>query len=225
MEIKLNCVELGDGFPLVLLHGNGEDHTYFSHQLEPFSQHYRVLAVETRGHGQSPRGTAPFTLEQFAEDLKDFLDEQEIDRCHLLGFSDGANIALLFTLKYPWYVEKLVLNGANLYYDGLVDWLQWEIAEKWNRLKDDPDPQARAEWELQDLMMTQPDLDPQCLSELDLPTLVIAGDEDVIQEEHTRMIADSIPGCWLEILPGNHSVAQGNPEAYNQLVLQFLAEE
>ena len=47
----------------------------------------------------------------------------------------------------------------------------------------------------------------------------------MIQEEHTRMIADSIPGCWLEILPGNHSVAQGNPEAYNQLVLQFLAEE
>ena len=125
MEITLSYEEYGTGFPLILLHGNGEDHRYFKHQIGPFSEHYRVLAVDTRGHGQSPRGTAPFTLEQFAEDLKDFLDEQEIDRCHLLGFSDGANIALLFTLKYPWYVEKLVLNGANLYYDGLVDWLQW----------------------------------------------------------------------------------------------------
>ena len=225
MEIKLNFVELGEGFPLVLLHGNGEDHTYFAHQLEPFAQHYRVLAVETRGHGQSPRGTAPFTLDQFAEDLKDFLDEQEIERCHLLGFSDGANIALLFALKYPHYVDKLVLNGANLYYDGLVDWLRWEIAEKWNRLKDDPAPWARAEWELPDLMMTQPNLDPQRLNGLDMPTLVIAGDDDVIQEEHTRMIADSIPGSRLEILSGDHYVARHNPEEYNPLVLSFLAGE
>lgn len=71
MDIRLCCVEAGEGFPLVLLHGNGEDHTYFKRQMGPFSQHFRVIAVDTRGHGESPRGTAPFTLEQFAEDLKD----------------------------------------------------------------------------------------------------------------------------------------------------------
>ena len=68
MDIRLCCVEAGEGFPLVLLHGNGEDHTYFKRQMEPFSQRFRVIAVDTRGHGESPRGTAPFTLEQFAED-------------------------------------------------------------------------------------------------------------------------------------------------------------
>ena len=224
MEIKLHFVEQGEGYPLILLHGNGEDHNYFEYQMEPFAEYYRVLAVDTRGHGQSPRGDAPFTLFQFAEDLKDFLDEQGIDRCHVLGFSDGANVALLFALKYPQYVDKLVLNGANLYYDGLVDWLRWEIAEKWNRLKDNPEPWARAEWELQDLMMTQPDIDPERLCKIDLPTLVIAGDDDVIQQEHTRMIADAIPGSRLEILQGDHYVARHNVDEYNPLVLSFLSE-
>ena len=54
MDITLNYVETGEGFPLVLLHGNGEDHTYFKRQMEPFSQHFRVISVDTRGHGESP---------------------------------------------------------------------------------------------------------------------------------------------------------------------------
>ena len=62
MDIKLNYVQAGEGFPLVLLHGNGEDYTYFKHQLEPFSEHYRVIIVETRGHGNSPRGTVKWNI-------------------------------------------------------------------------------------------------------------------------------------------------------------------
>ena len=68
MDISLFYKEQGSGFPLVLLHGNGEDHTYFFHQIPHFAQQYRVLAVETRGHGSSPRGTAPFCIAKFAED-------------------------------------------------------------------------------------------------------------------------------------------------------------
>ena len=114
MEIQLHFTQRGQGFPLVLLHGNGEDGGYFSAQLEAFSPRFRVIALDTRGHGQSPRGTAPFTLEQFALDLKDFLDAQGLSRVILLGFSDGANVALLFSLKWPEYVEKLILNGGDL---------------------------------------------------------------------------------------------------------------
>ena len=64
MDIQLNYIIAGQGFPLVLLHGNGEDHTYFKRQMGPFSERYQVFALDTRGHGRSPRGTAPFTLEQ-----------------------------------------------------------------------------------------------------------------------------------------------------------------
>ena len=80
MDIHLNYTEKGEGDPLVLRHGNGGDSGYFVHQTEYFSKSRRVIAVDTRGHGKSPRGDAPFTIAQFAEDLKDFLDGKKLKR-------------------------------------------------------------------------------------------------------------------------------------------------
>ena len=99
---------------MVLLHGNGEDSSYFVNQISFFESKYLVIAVDTRGHGRSPRGCGTFTLERFADDLKGFLDRRGLRRIILLGFSDGGNIALIFALKYPGYVDRLILNGANL---------------------------------------------------------------------------------------------------------------
>ena len=90
MDIEHNYIEQGTGFPLILLHGNGEDVSYFVHQMEPFSRHFRVIAVDTRGHGKTPRGEAPFTIRQFADDLLGFMDVHGIDKAHILGFSDGG---------------------------------------------------------------------------------------------------------------------------------------
>lgn len=224
MDIQLNYTTAGQGFPLLLLHGNGEDHTYFKHQMGPFSEKFRVIALDTRGHGQSPRGTAPFTLEQFAEDLKGFLDSREIRRCHLLGFSDGANIALLFALKYPDYVEKLILNGADLYPSAVKLSTQAPIVLGWGLLRIIRrfDKKAQPKWELLDLMTTQPHIRPEALSALPMPTLVAAGDRDMIREKHTRLIARAIPNSQLAILPGDHFVARRNWQAFNPLVLNFL---
>ena len=68
MDIKLHFTEKGAGEPLILLHGNGESSEYFIHQIGYFSSKYRVIAVDTRGHGRSPRGSAAFTIRQFAEE-------------------------------------------------------------------------------------------------------------------------------------------------------------
>ena len=224
MDITLNYVETGEGFPLVLLHGNGEDGSYFAHQMEDFSRDFTVYALDTRGHGDSPRGSAPFTLDQFAGDLKEFLDRKGITRCHLLGFSDGGNIALLFALKYPQYVEKLVLNGANLRPSGVKLSTQLPIVAGWcacgvcglfSR-------QAKANWEMLNLMVTQPHIRPKELGRLTMPTLVVAGENDMIREKHTRLIAASLPNSKLVILPGDHFVARRNWEAFNPVVLEFL---
>ena len=224
MDIQLNYIIAGQGFPLVLLHGNGEDHTYFKRQMGPFSERYQVFALDTRGHGRSPRGTAPFTLEQFAEDLKAFLDSREIRRCHLLGFSDGANIALLFALKYPDYVEKLVLNGADLYPAGVKLSTQIPIVLGWGLLQivRRLDKKAQPKWELLDLMATQPHIRPEALSALSMPALVVAGERDMIRDSHTRLIAKSISGSQLVILPGDHFVSRRNWQAFNPVVLKFL---
>ena len=77
MDIEHHYIEQGAGFPLILLHGNGEDLSYFEHQMEPFARHFRVIAVDTRGHGQTPRGEAPFTIRQFADDLLAFLEAMQ----------------------------------------------------------------------------------------------------------------------------------------------------
>ncbi|MFR1214776.1 MAG: alpha/beta fold hydrolase [Acutalibacteraceae bacterium] len=79
MEFQLHYTEQGQGTPFVLLHGNGESSDYFSHQIEHFSMTYRVIAVDTRGHGNL-QGRRSFTLEQFVEDLKQLLDYLELKR-------------------------------------------------------------------------------------------------------------------------------------------------
>ena len=225
-DIQLNYVERGAGDALILLHGNGESLDYFAGQLDFFARFYRVIALDTRGHGASPRGSAPFTIRQFAEDLRAFMDEQNIDSAHILGFSDGGNIALSFALKYPQRVRKLILNGANLDPLGVKLHVQIPIVLGYHlaRLFAGKRPEARKKMELLGLMVNEPRFAPQDLRRLELPALVIAGDRDMIRDRHTRLIADSLPNARLAILKGNHFIANQNPEEFNRAVAEFLAE-
>ena len=86
MDISLYYREKGNKEPFILLHGNGEDGSYFENQIDYFSDKYRVIALDTRGHGKSPRGNAPFTIEQFSRDLYDFMTGLEILNAIILGF-------------------------------------------------------------------------------------------------------------------------------------------
>lgn len=226
MDIELHCEETGSGEPLVLLHGNGEDGTYFAHQIAHFSQRFRVLALDTRGHGKSPRGEAPFTIRQFARDLLAFLDARDIERAHLLGFSDGGNIALVFALAHPERVGKLVLNGANLNARGVKRSVQVpiELGYRMARLFAGLSAKARTNAEMLGLMVNDPNVAPEELSALAAPTLVIAGENDMIREDHTRLIAERIPNARLAFVPGDHFVAAKNPAAFNREVERFLLE-
>ncbi|HIX98705.1 MAG TPA: alpha/beta hydrolase [Candidatus Dorea intestinigallinarum] len=218
--------EKGKGKPLILLHGNGEDSSYFESQMDYFSQTRRVIAVDTRGHGRSPRGPAPFTIRQFAEDLREFVEEMGIERADLLGFSDGGNIAIIFALRYPERVDRLILNGANLWSRGVKPSVQIPIilgyyaASFFGHFSG----KARANAELLRLMVKDPNIEQEELRSIQSPTLVIAGERDMIREEHTRLIAAEIPGAELRIIPGDHFIAAGNPEAFNREVDRFLRE-
>ena len=225
-DIQLNYVERGAGDALILLHGNGESLDYFAGQLDFFARFYRVIALDTRGHGASPRGSAPFTIRQFAEDLRAFMDERGIDSAHILGFSDGGHIALSFALKYPQRVRKLILNGANLDPLGVKLHVQIPIVLGYHlaRLFAGKRPEARRRMELLGLMVNEPHYAPQDLRKLELPALVIAGDRDMIRDGHTRLIADSLPNARLAILKGNHFIANQIPEEFNRVVAEFLAE-
>ena len=95
-------------YPLVLLHGNGNDHTFFNYQISYFSKEYQVIAVDTRGHGRSTNTQSQLTFPLLAEDLAGIIQQEHLTKINLLGFSDGANIAMVFTHLYPDFVNKLV---------------------------------------------------------------------------------------------------------------------
>ena len=219
MDVELYHTEDGNGESLILLHGNGEDGTYFKRQIACFRNRFRMIAVDSRGHGKSPRGTAPFTLNQFARDLADFMDVHGIDAAHILGFSDGANVALLFALDHPGRVRSLVLNGGNLFPEGLTAQTRREIDDEYREALAAGD---KAQLELLRLMIDEPHINPADLAVLSMPVLVVAGTDDMIEERHTRLIAESIPDARLEFVEGTHFIALENPDAFNRVVGNFF---
>jgi Predicted hydrolases or acyltransferases (alpha/beta hydrolase superfamily) len=219
MDIKLHFIEKGTGFPLILLHGNSEDHSYFEHQINYFSAYYRVIAVDTRGHGRSPRGEKHFTIEQFANDLFDFMTEYKINKTILLGFSDGGNIALTFALMHPDRVEKLVLNGANLFPSGMKVSVYWWVLRHYWKAKLVKDVAAQ---EMMLLMLKQPHIQPELLPKLKMPVLIIVGDHDMIRKSHTKMIYNQFENSQLNILEGSHFCANEHFESFNRVVHSFL---
>ena len=224
MDIRHAYEVRGSGKDLLLLHGNGENSNYFAFQMAEFSRSFRVWALDTRGHGNTPRGTGPFTISRFADDLLAFLDDHRIEKAILLGFSDGGNIALVFALRHPERVEKLILNGANLDTSGVEPRIQIpiELGFRAARLFSAFSPEAKRRMELLGLMVDSPNVPEKALREIKIPTLVIAGTHDLIRARETRRIAAAIPGAELAWIPGDHCIAAKNPEAFNRRVLQFL---
>ena len=224
MDIQLNYIEQGPGQPLILLHGNGENCDYFEHQIPYFSSNYHVIAIDTRGHGKSPRGEKPFTIAQFAEDLHDFMDEKGITKANLLGFSDGGNIALTFALKYPERVDKMIIDGANLFPSGVKPLYQWpiEVGYRIAKLFSKKSEQAKRNAEMLGLMVNEPHIDPTELARLSIPILVVAGTKDMIKDAHTKLIYRSLPNAQLNIIEGDHFVANKNANAFNKVVDEFL---
>ncbi len=224
MDIEHFYMEKGGGEALILLHGNGENCDYFQGQMDEFARYYHVYAIDTRGHGKTPRGHAPFTIRQFADDLLNFMDSHHIAKAHLLGFSDGGNIAMIFALKYPDRVDRLILNGANLDAKGVKRSVQIpiEMGYRIARLFAKKRESARLNAEMLGLMVNDPNVLPAELAGIRAKTLVIAGTRDMIKEKHTRLIARSIPDAQLVFIQGNHFIANKCPQEFNQAVLEFL---
>jgi len=104
--------DTGSGFPLVLIHGVGLDHTMWERQVSELSRVYRVIAYDMQGHGQSACPPGPYSLAQFADQLLALLDGLDIPQAHVLGFSMGGLVAQKFAIEAPNRVKTLVIANS-----------------------------------------------------------------------------------------------------------------
>ena len=202
----------GRGKPMILLHGNGEDHTTFSEATAILKDRFTIYALDTRGHGRSS-GSCDMHYQSFAEDVKAFIDALSIEKPALLGFSDGAITALMLASSYPDSVSAVISAGANTRPESLTD----------EMLKD-----IRREYEatgsaLLSLMLSEPDISKEDLGRITVPVLVVAGEHDAVKLEDTEMIASSIPDPKLRIVEGeDHASYIWHSDKIARIVLEEL---
>jgi pimeloyl-ACP methyl ester carboxylesterase len=121
-NVKIYHEVYGTGPALVLLHGNGGSIARMTCQISFFSSSHRVIAVDSRGRGKSDDGAERFTFEQQADDVAALLAQEHIERADMLGQSDGGIIALVFGIRHPGQVQKIVASAPNLWPDALFQW-------------------------------------------------------------------------------------------------------
>lgn len=200
MILAVGAVELfyekqGKGRPLILLHGNGEDHHIFDESVDALAKEWTVYRPDSRGHGQSSP-VREFHYQDMAEDIISMIEELQLVRPCLYGFSDGGIIGLLIAAQRPELLSGLIISGANLNPKGLKRFPLWMYRAAWFFSRS---PKLR-------LMLTEPNLSQEDLARISVPVWVTAGQRDVIRKEHTKRIAEAIPVSGLRIAQGeSHS--------------------
>ena len=223
--IKLYYETYGEGEPLLLLHGNRSPIGSFYKQIPELSKHFKVIAVDTRGQGKSTEDGKTYTYNLFAEDMNAFLDYLKLDSVNILGWSDGGNTGLIMAMKYPRKVKRLVTMGADVFIDTSVvaPWVFAEVKKQIKESSKDTSYNARNNVRLANLLITEPQHTFDELKTIQCPVLVMAGENDVIKENHTRGIASHIPRGVLMIVPkATHYLPQEDPVLFNKTVINFF---
>ncbi len=216
----------GQGEPLLMIHGNGGSISSFGNQIPYFSKKYKVIAVDSRAQGKSEDLQDTLSFEMMADDFSALLDKLNIDSCNVLGWSDGGINGLLLAIRHPEKVKKLAITGANLWPDSTAingeDYM-WGFKYYDTLGKMPQTPENIHSRKLVGLDLFQPNITIQQLQHIKCPTLVIGGDHDLILTEHTMLIAKSIPGAFLWILPNSsHSTLIDYKDQFNKTVDDFF---
>lgn len=205
---------IGNGPPILLLHGNGEDHHIFNELINILKDHFTVYALDTRGHGQSQR-VHIYHYEDMVEDVRGFILKHTLKQPILCGFSDGGIIGLMLASKYPNMLSKLITCGANTKPSGLKQPLRalmkfQHFFTRDKKLK---------------LMITEPTITTDDLANIKIPVLVLAGQKDIVRKKDTLKIADSIKNSTLKILPKatHESYVFNNKQLYEN-IKHFIAQ-
>lgn len=215
----------GQGTPLFLLHGNGGSGKYFEHQVSEFSREFEVFTVDSRGHGRSTNQSGRLNFEQMADDLYQLMIQEQLTRADFLGFSDGANVAMLFAKKYPDLVHRLVLNAGNTKVSGVFFPIRLltKIQYLCLKLLAPISEKAKKQLPIIQLLLNNIGITTFDLRRISAKTLVIVGRFDLIKKSHSLYLVKEIPNATFVLIPGQgHSFAKRNPKLFNKEILTFL---
>ena len=217
MYIQLNsqviCYEkTGEGTPVILIHGNKEDHHIFDELVEVMSREHTVYAMDSRGHGESAT-PKEYHYSDMADDVINLIEALDIISPALVGYSDGGIVALLVAIRASNKLSRIVCCGANLSPAGIHHKDLREIKKDYKR---DNDPRTL-------MMLVEPDIDTSELQRISVPALVIAGEKDCIKERETNRIASNIKNSQILILPGeDHSSYIEHTDKIYNYIYRFL---
>jgi pimeloyl-ACP methyl ester carboxylesterase len=200
--------------PVILLHGNNGEHDHLSVMIDQLdSAGYLVYALDSRGQGAN----AP--LEEYhyidmANDLYEFIEELDLDKPAIFGWSDGGNVALQMEVLYPNTAGAIITAGANLYPEGVVAGF-WEEFKK-ELEKDSIPPLTR-------MMLLEPQMTDKDMQGIKCPALITAGERHLIDPAHTQMIAHNIPKGELYIVPNeDHGSFVYKSPIIGEIVVNYL---
>jgi len=209
-DIKLYYEKTGTGAPLILLHGNGEDHEIFLEAIEILKEHFTVFALDSRGHGKSS-AVSELHYSDMAEDVYHFILENQMEQPVIYGFSDGGIVALLLCIRHPELIQRAIVSGVNVHPHGIKGgWLAL-----FGMIYFFTKSPAYA------LMLHEPDISKQDLASITVPVDVIGGSRDMISRRHMQAVAAAIPGgSFTELKNETHGSYVVHSEKIAHIILK-----
>ena len=232
--VKIWYAEFGpkNGTPVILLHGGLGNSDYFGKQVPALAKKYRVIVMDSRGHGRSSRDATPYGYDLMASDVLGLLDYLKIKRAAVIGWSDGAILGLDIAIHHPERISKLFAFAANSDPTGVSDISTSTVfnayinrtGEEYAKLSPTPTEFQAFLDQIGKMWASQPNFTKEQLAAIKTPTWIVDGDRDeAIKRENTSFMAATIPGAGLLILPQvSHFAFLQDPDGFNAALLHFL---
>ena len=230
---RIWCASYGSGPPVVLLHGGLGHSGNWGHQVPALLEGgRRVVLIDSRGHGRSTRDHRPFTYERMASDALAVMDALGVDTAPLVGWSDGACVALIVAMEAAERVEGVLFFGCNMDPSGTKDLEPNATVERcfarhtkdYVALSATPGDFDAFVRDVGTMMATQPNYAAAELASIRVPVTVVHSEHDeFIRREHAEYLARTIPGAELVLLRGvSHFAPLQRPAQFNAMTLRFL---
>jgi pimeloyl-ACP methyl ester carboxylesterase len=230
--IKIWYAEFGAGAPVILLHGGLANSNYWGKLVPALAPHYRVIVMDSRGHGRSSRDDKPYGYDLMASDVVALMDYLKIDKAALIGWSDGAIIGLDIAMHHPERLTKLFAFAANsdptavkdVEHDPVFSAFIARARGEYQKLSPTPKEYDAFLKQITKMWDSEPHWTAADLAAIKVPTWIVDADHDeAIKRDNTLFMADHIPGSGLLIQPEvSHFSFLQDPQQFNADVLHFL---